>query len=281
MRVWHLNCGTLEPFGGRWVNGSGPLYTRARMVCHCLVVESSDGLVLVDTGLGEADLDLRGAAHRRRLRLLGARLDPQEPAVRQLARLGFAREDVRHVVLTHLDFDHAGGLADFPCAQVHVLLDEYEAAMARRTLNEKSRYMQVDWAHRPRWTLHRPDGERWFGFERVRQIQGLPPEVLLIPLRGHTRGHCGVAVETPEGWLLHAGDAYFFDRELDLERPWCPPGLATFQRLLALDDVARLRNQARLRELIREHRAEVRVFSAHDPNEFAACVHPAAIPAAP
>ncbi len=271
MRVHHLNCGTLEPLGGRFVNGEGPLCSRARMVCHCLLIESSDGLVLVDTGLGEADLDRRGRGHRRRLRLLGARLDPQEPAVRQLARLGFSADDVRHVVLTHLDFDHAGGIGDFPRAQVHVLLDEYEAAMARRTLNERNRYLPVTWSHRPRWTLHRPDGERWFGFERVAAIQGLPPEVLLIPLRGHTRGHCGVAVDTPDGWLLHAGDAYFFSREVDPVEPWCTPGLAAFQRLLSLDDVARLRNQARLRELLRSHRDEVRVISAHDPSEYAAC----------
>ncbi len=29
----------------------------------------------------------------------------------------------------------------------------------------------------------------------------------LVPLFGHTRGHCGVAVRTEQGWLFHAGDA--------------------------------------------------------------------------
>jgi dihydrofolate reductase len=36
------------------------------------------------------------------------------------------------------------------------------------------------------------DGEPWFGFERVRPLDGLPPEIALIPLIGHTFGHAGV-----------------------------------------------------------------------------------------
>lgn len=267
MQVFHLNCATLSPLGSGWGSGSGGALGLPRMVCHCLVVESEAGLVLVDTGLGVADLERRGLRHRTRLRLLGAELHPDQPAARQLARLGYRPEDVQHIVLTHLDFDHAGGLADFPSAQVHVLADEYDAAMARRTSIERSRYQPITWEHCPRWVLHRPDGERWFGFERVRQIQGLPPELLLIPLRGHSRGHCGVAVETPNGWLLHAGDAYFAHGEVHCQPPVCPAGLRVFQGITAMDDVARLRNQARLRELVAD-RDEVRVFSAHDAAEL-------------
>ena len=49
------------------------------------------------------------------------------------------------------------------------------------------------------------------GFERVRQLSGVPPEVLLVPLPGHTLGHAGVAIERTSGnWVLQAGDAYFY-----------------------------------------------------------------------
>ena len=271
MRVLHLNCATLTPLGAGWTpRGAGGALALPRMVCHCLLVESEAGLVLVDTGLGVADLEGRGLRHRARLRLFGAALDPDQPAARQLVRLGHRPEDVRHVVLTHLDFDHAGGLADFPHADVHVLVDEYDAAMARRTVTERSRYRPITWAHHPRWVLHRPDGERWFGFERVRQLQGLPPELLLIPLRGHSRGHCGVAVETPSGWLLHAGDAYFAHAEVHGEGPSCPGGLRAMQAITSTDDVGRLRNQARLRALVAERAGEVRVFSSHDGSELVA-----------
>jgi glyoxylase-like metal-dependent hydrolase (beta-lactamase superfamily II) len=51
------------------------------------------------------------------------------------------------------------------------------------------------------------------GFEAVRDLDGLPPEILLVPLAGHTWGHSAVAIDTGDGWLLHAGDAYFFRGE--------------------------------------------------------------------
>ncbi|MGP3965322.1 hypothetical protein ACTWPT_56180 [Nonomuraea sp. 3N208] len=54
----------------------------------------------------------------------------------------------------------------------------------------------------------------------MRQLNGLPPEILLIPLAGHSRGHSGVAVDTGATWLLHAGDAYFF-RDRRHAKPFC------------------------------------------------------------
>lgn len=58
-------------------------------------------------------------------------LAEEETAVRQVAALGYTPEDVRHIVVTHLDVDHCGGLPDFPDAQVHVLAKELEAATAQ------------------------------------------------------------------------------------------------------------------------------------------------------
>jgi glyoxylase-like metal-dependent hydrolase (beta-lactamase superfamily II) len=170
---------------------------------------------------------------------------------------------VRHILVTHLDVDHTGGLPDFPTAKVHVHAAEHAGAIARATLLEKSRYRPAHWAHNPSWVLHGEAGEPWFGFACVRDLRGLPPEILLIPLVGHTRGHAGVAVSTPDGWLLHAGDAYFHHGELSPEVR-APRGVVLFQRITAFDDAARLHNQARLRELCRDHGKEVRVISAHD-----------------
>jgi glyoxylase-like metal-dependent hydrolase (beta-lactamase superfamily II) len=238
------------------------------MVCHCLLIEGDDGLVLVDTGLGTEDM----AAPRARLggsftTFVAPVLRVESTALYQVRALGFSPGDVRHVVPTHLDLDHAGGLPDFPHAEVHVFAPEQAAALHPPTFLERERYRAVHFRHGPRWVVHRePDGERWFGFSRVRALPG-SPEVLLVPLLGHTRGHCGVAVRTEGGWLLHAGDAYFNHREMDAV-PSCPPGLAFFQRLVAVDDAARRANQARLRELVQKERS-VTVFSAHCPVELA------------
>lgn len=268
MRIHHINCGTLCPASSRFVLGEGGLFARARLVCHCLVIESSEGLVLVDTGLGLHDIRDPSRLGRRFITRTAPRLDPREAAASRIEQLGFRREDVRHIIPTHLDVDHAGGMADFPHAQVHVFGAEHHAALTPTGKRMRRGYRSAQWAHGPRWTRYSVEGERWFGFEAVRVIPGLSPDVLLVPLVGHSEGHCGVAVKSGGRWLLHAGDAYFHHREIDPVAPRSPPGLALFQRLLSTDNAARLANQARLRDLVRDHGSEVQVFSAHSAIEF-------------
>lgn len=267
MRIHHLNCGSMCAWGGRLMDGRSR-GARAHLVCHCLAVETSQGLVLIDTGLGLRDA---AAPYPRLSRfyvgLLGLRLDPQETAVRQIETLGFAPADVRHIVLTHLDFDHAGGLEDFPQATVHVLADELTAARAPRGFVGKRRYRDRQWDEVSQWQTYEPVGERWFGFEAVRQLRGLPPEFLFVPLIGHTRGHAGVALQTDRGWLLHAGDAYFYRDEM-APAPRCTPGLQAYQTLMEVDRRSRLANQGRLRQLAQGSLGEVGVFCAHDPVEY-------------
>lgn len=257
MQVHHLNCGTLCPYGG-----GGETW-----VCHCLLVESPAGLVLVDTGFGLADIGDFPARIGAAPVIAGRpKLDPAECAVRQVERLGYSARDVRHVVVTHLDFDHAGGISDFPDAEIHVFRPEHEAAMRRAAGVEKKRYRAVQWAHGPKWAIHDVAGEHWLRFEAVRAIPGT--EVLLVPMIGHTRGHCAVAVEDDDGWLLHCGDAYFDHQEMNVAHPRCPPALAMFQRVIAMDNGARLRNQERLRELARDYEGRVRLFCAHSETEL-------------
>ena len=52
MQIHHLSCGTMCPFGGRLWDGHSPVLGPAEIVCHCLLVETEIGLVLVDTGFG-------------------------------------------------------------------------------------------------------------------------------------------------------------------------------------------------------------------------------------
>jgi glyoxylase-like metal-dependent hydrolase (beta-lactamase superfamily II) len=196
------------------------------------------------------------------------RLDPEETAVRQVERLSFSTDDVRHIIVTHLDLDHAGGLSDFPLAQVHLLEAEWTAASLTNTMLARYRYHQQQWSHQPRWVRYSLMGERWKGFECVRQLEALPPEILLVPLAGHTHGHTGVAVYTNGRWLLHVGDAYYFRGEMDSHRPHCPLGLALVQRLGAVDNTLRRLNQQRLRQLGAENAQEICIFCAHDPVEF-------------
>jgi glyoxylase-like metal-dependent hydrolase (beta-lactamase superfamily II) len=267
MRVHHLNAATLCPASARLVNGRGPWLGRARLVCHVLVLETARGVVLVDTGLGTGDVAAPAQLGATWVRQVAPRLDPAEPAIAQLAALGLAAADVTDVALTHLDLDHAGGIADFPAARIHVHAREHEAAMATLGTRAATRYRPAHWRHGPRWAPFDDGGERWFGFEGVRPLDPRDPDVLLVPLRGHTVGHTGVAVRTADGWLLHAGDSYFFHGQLATP-PTAPFVLRLFQRRADMDRAARIANQARVRELVAHHGDQVTVFCAHDPVEL-------------
>jgi glyoxylase-like metal-dependent hydrolase (beta-lactamase superfamily II) len=268
MRVHHLNCGTMRPFGGGLVDGRPGLLRAATMVCHCLLVETANGLVLVDSGVGVEDVTNPGDSLPGWFRqVVRPVLDVEETAVRQVVRLGYQPEDVTHVVLTHLDLDHAGGLRDFPRAKVHVYAEEHRNAVARATAQDRRRFRPAQWSHGPDWQTYETAGEEWFGFRSVRELNGLPADFLLVPLAGHTLGHAGVAIRTDDNWLLHCGDAYFFHGETRSADD-CPRGLRMFQRVAETDHEARLSNQDRLRTLVADHGDEVATISAHDPVEL-------------
>ncbi len=247
MSIHHLNCMTFH-FG-------------VPSVTHCLLVESGSELVLVDTGLGLLDYSKPSLKMRVFLNIDRVIRDPEETAVRQVAKLGYSPKDVRHIVLTHLHLDHFGGLPDFPWAKVHVYTPEYHTAIKRRGLIDWFGYDQAHWEHNPRWVLHDIKGEKWFGLPGITITEISPRHFVLVPLVGHSPGHCGVGVKTDRMWLLHCGDAYVREVQVDPDHPQSPfPIWASgFDRIMFPKQTLEL-----LRWLKRNHRAEVRTFPSHD-----------------
>jgi glyoxylase-like metal-dependent hydrolase (beta-lactamase superfamily II) len=271
MRIHHLNCISTCPLGGKLMDGrTRSIVERGELALHCLLIETGDTLVLVDTGLGLRDV--MNPRHRLSaffLALVRPDFREEMTAVRQIARLGYDPRDVRHIVLSHLDFDHAGGLDDFPQATVHLMRDEREHAMRQATWLDRQRFRPQQWSTRDRWKVYAADaGDPWYGFSRVRALDGVPPSIVMLPLIGHTLGHAGVAIEADDHWMLYAGDAYFYHGEMDVRRPHCTPGLRLYQLMLDKDRRSRVRNQRRLRELKRLHGHHVEIFSGHDIEEF-------------
>ncbi|BAZ09264.1 beta-lactamase domain-containing protein [Calothrix sp. NIES-4071] len=268
MRIHHLNCGCMCPVGGALFDGFSRGLT-ASLVCHCLLIESNEGLVLIDTGFGQRDV--RAPLSRLSFFFMNVnriQFEQKYTARAQIEQLGFQASDVRHIVLTHLDFDHAGGLEDFPEATVHVMQAEIEAAQEQRGFISTQRYRPKQWDEVKNWKLYSAKGEAWYGFEAVRDLDGLPSSILMIPLAGHTRGHAGIAIETSDGWLLHAGDAYFYRDEVGTTKPNCTPGLRAYQWFMEVDRQTRLYNQSKLRTLSLAHSNDVRLFCSHDAIEF-------------
>lgn len=235
MAIRILDCAPMSPPLPRWHVGA-----------TCLLVETDKGLVLVDTGLGLHDYFNPLPMVRFLKPFFGAHNDPENAAVRQIVRLGHTPEAVQHIVLSHLHFDHAGGVPDFPHAQVHVHRREFEAMQHPRAPLELG-YDQADFSHNPRWVLYEQSDAEWLGFEAIR----LPfsPEMYFVPLFGHTKGHCGVAIQDNDGWLFYCADSLPVNVQFDITPQW-------LNRLILGPHIPRLRTLAATHP-------EVRLLAGH------------------
>jgi len=257
MRVHHLSCGSFAP----------PLVPA--IVCHVLLCETDDGLVLVDTGLGLDDYaDPKGRMGPARL-LLRPSSDGSSTALRQIEALGFAAGDVSHIVLTHLDFDHAGGLSDFPAATVHTTADEHAAGVTSPDFLDRRRYRPTQWAHDVTWKIHAGRGDVWKHDLTGHEVL---PGITLVPMPGHSRGHAAVAVDGgARGLLVHVGDAAFdASSYADATPSGVPlakvPLMRVFEKAVGRDGAAIKRNHLTLRAL--DGADGVTVFPAHDKRVF-------------
>lgn len=266
MKIHHLNCASFCPTCKKLLTGNGGWLESAQMCSHCLLIESKDGLVLVDTGLGVNDVlkpKLLGNMFRT---MMQPQLKVEETAVYQLDKMGYRRHDVKHIILTHLDLDHAGGISDFPGAKVHADPVEVDAALAPQRWTEKARYRSHQFSHNPHWQHPLETDESWFGFNNVRRLNGINEDILLVPLAGHTKGHCGVAIKQKNNkWLFHVGDLYMDRRSLFNKAPKL---LNRCENFLAEDNRLRLKNMRLVKKLLQHHADQVEVFSAHDQQEL-------------
>lgn len=75
---------------------------RIQLACRALLIEDGDRLILCETGIG--------AFFAPEMRSRYGVVEDDHVLLRSLAERGFAEDDITHVVLSHLHFDHAGGL---------------------------------------------------------------------------------------------------------------------------------------------------------------------------
>ena len=270
INVHHLNCTTFRLRFARTFDGQRSLWdSHLTCVTHCLVVETSQaGLVLVDTGFSLKDVEHPGRVSPIFHFVFRPPWKPEETALAGIRALGLNPQDVRHIVLTHLDYDHAAGLADFPWATAHVDERELEAVRSGHSLQDRLRYDRPRLNQHAHWKSYADSGgDNWYELQAVHPIEALGDDFALAPLPGHSPGHCGVLVRGPQGWLLHAGDAYMQRAELQ-PAPLGPARTGVFQPVMQADGQARKASLACLAELDQHRKAEVRIFCAHDQSEF-------------
>ncbi|MCH8843818.1 MAG: N-acyl homoserine lactonase family protein [SAR324 cluster bacterium] len=158
--------------------------------------------IVVDTGFEPEEGDKRG---RKVLRL------PREG----LAMIGVDAAQVRDVVVTHLHYDHAGTLDDFPAARFHVNDLEMAFSTGRLMCHEAFRHSytadhvctMIRRLFEGRVAFHTGDEE-------------IAPGVSVHHIGGHTMGMQSVRVKTKRGWVVLASDACHFYENMEGKRPF-------------------------------------------------------------
>ncbi len=203
---------TIHIFNGFTCSARIPRNRNTGLVC--LLIESNQGLVLVDTGPGLDDYADPTWFTKFFRAITIMPFDPLEAAINQVMRLGCKPEDVKHIILTHMHFDHCGGLPDFPHAKVHLHRREYEAFTTQKGFLGAA-YVQRHIAHKPDFVFYEDTGEKWFDFNAIR-LTCFDPEMWLIPMPYHSLGMSSVAIKTESGWHFHCGDAAADFRQSDI-----------------------------------------------------------------
>jgi glyoxylase-like metal-dependent hydrolase (beta-lactamase superfamily II) len=194
---------------------------RIPLAMRCLLVEHADGLVLIDTALGNKE-------DRKFLDIYGVENDGLEGATQledALAVAGFLPRDVRWVINTHLHFDHAGGnttldpeLEDDPRRHVRpsypnatYVVQKGELEFARRA-NERTRASYLPHNFEPiasahRWRLLEGEGDVLPGIS-VRLTPGHVPflQTVLVQDQGETAAFMSDLIPTtahlPLPWIM-------------------------------------------------------------------------------
>ena len=271
MEIYHLNCGTMRPFGLPSDDDTGGFLKRGHGVVHCLLIDTGEGLAMVDTGWGWRDCICPSPAVKQFMSIIGSPGNQDETAVQQIKTLGYNPRDVKHIFMTHMHLDHAGGLPDLPTAAIHIFTPELSACQHPRTLMEWRAYRSEHWAHNPKWQPHQLQGNQWFGLDCTPTIQVGDVKFVMIPFTGHTRGHCGIAVQVGERWLLHCGDSYGYFRQVNPVQPYQHPCGKLMEKIITIGFKIPRHHWISLRNLLREHTDKIQVFCSHDAQEFELC----------
>jgi N-acyl homoserine lactone hydrolase len=241
MQLFAFTCGWLTGPTGLFLDGE---HGTIRMPVPAFLIRHPQGDVLFDTGL-HPDI-----AHDAKGRLgfladvFATELGTSDVVGARLAALDVAADRLRHVVLSHLHFDHAGGLASLPNARVVVQRRDWEAGHDPDQAAAVA-FATQDYDHGHDVQL--VDGEHdLFGDGRI----------VCLPTHGHTPGHQSLRVRLDSGDVVLTADACYLRRTLEADH--LPPN--PFDRTAMLDSLRRLRA---LRD------AGARVIFGHDAEEWA------------
>jgi len=183
-------------------------HNRIDLDLRCLLVENGDRRILVDTGMGDRWAD-------RQVDMFRLVRRPNQ-LLAELAEAGITRESITDVVLTHLHFDHAGGV-------LHEGNDGLEPVFSRARHWVQERHWE--WASNPserdQASFRADDFSALRDKGDLQLVDGsaeIIPGVRVSPISGHTPGQQVVEFHTDTGVVAFVGDLIPFLSQIHI--PW-------------------------------------------------------------
>ncbi len=242
-KLWALEGGTISEQRGTLVLGeSGPV----ELPAPSFLVEHGRGLVLIDTGIAPSAVADPHIPYGAFADGVGISLKAEQCVDKQIEALGFKLADITHVIMTHLHWDHTGGMYMFPQAKFYVMGGELQYAywplpggpLFRREDIEPTR--GFDW--------NEIDDEEFDLFG--------DGSIVMVHMPGHTPGNASVVVRLAGRTIVLAGDTAHLYSGLTGSLPM-PSDYNT------LDSVKSMR---RLRLLVSS--LEAMLWLSHDPTDW-------------
>jgi N-acyl homoserine lactone hydrolase len=210
------------------------------------------GPILIDTGLNPDGLTNPEGAWGPRAKHIKPELTESDDIRNRLKEVGLRVEDVKMVVLTHLHWDHTGGLRFFTHCPIVVQKEEYRFAFQPDSF-VAAQYMSNH--------IHFP-----LQFRLLEGDQILVPGISVIKTQGHTPGHQSVLIRLSSGaYYIFAGDTISLEDNLKYKIP----GSNTWNAQQSTDSICRLEHLSQLlpAEIIPSH--DMRKWSSlKKPPEF-------------
>ena len=200
LRLTPLDCGWLTGDRGLFLRGeTGPL----RVPVPAYLIEHPKGTVLFDTAMHpsvatEPEVRLGFLA-----KIFEVDMARDQSAAARLEALEFDPTQIDLVILSHLHFDHSGGLETIPNADLLIQRREWQAAKDP-DLAAQNAFAAHDFDHGHR--VREVDGEH--------DVFG-DGSVTCLPTHGHTPGHQSLRLRLPEGEVILTGDACYMRQALE------------------------------------------------------------------